>query len=355
MTDTLWYTRCPVPTAFSLAVRNGWLDDEFAADGITIQSLATSTDPKVRQAHFDQTQPNFFRHGGNIPPLVSRSRGTDVRLIGLSWTETSEVLLALPGSGIDAPADLRGKRLSLPKRVNASIDFWRASVLRAYETALELAGLTTDDVEFVELDIDRTFVDGSTASTARTATLWDSRFMLGFQREESRALLNGTVDVIFAQGGNAANVQGITGGQVVVDLGTLPTREQRTNNSTPLALTVTGDLLDERPDLVARVMARTLRSADWARNNPGDAARIVAGEVGVAEDLLPVAFSDQLPLQLAVDLSDDNLAALRSQADLLDRHGFLAAPIDWDAFVDHGPLAAARELLKSGERVGAEA
>ncbi len=27
--DTLWYTRCPVPTAFSLAINLGWLEEEF--------------------------------------------------------------------------------------------------------------------------------------------------------------------------------------------------------------------------------------------------------------------------------------------------------------------------------------
>ena len=31
--DTLWYTRCPVPTAFSIAVQRGLLDEEFGADG----------------------------------------------------------------------------------------------------------------------------------------------------------------------------------------------------------------------------------------------------------------------------------------------------------------------------------
>jgi ABC-type nitrate/sulfonate/bicarbonate transport system substrate-binding protein len=103
--DTFWITRCPVPTAFSLAVRLGWLEQEFERDGIAVRSLASSTARDVRQSHFEQTQPNFFRHGGNIPPLVSRSRGADVRLIGLSWTDTAELVLAAPGSGIRKPAD----------------------------------------------------------------------------------------------------------------------------------------------------------------------------------------------------------------------------------------------------------
>ena len=30
--DTLWFTRCPVPTATGLAYKLGWLTEEFAAD-----------------------------------------------------------------------------------------------------------------------------------------------------------------------------------------------------------------------------------------------------------------------------------------------------------------------------------
>ena len=345
MTNTLWYTRCPVPTAFSIAVQNGWLDEEFRTDGIKIQSLASSTDPKIRQSHFEQTQRNFFRHGGNIPPLVSRSRGTDVRLIGLSWTDTHELLLTKPGSGIDSPADLRGKRLSVPRRTGDSVDFWRATVLRGYEKALDLAGLTEDDVTFVDLEVDRTFVSDSTDKTDADASLWDVRFMLGFQQEEARALAAGEVDVIFSHGGHGAHLKGFLGLQTVIDLGTLDRFELRINNSTPLALTVTGDLLDARPDLVARVVARTIHSAEWAKRNSRSASRIVADEVGIAEALVPHAWSPRLPEQLGIDLSDERLAALKSQADLLERHGFLAGPIDWDAFVDHGPLREARRLL----------
>jgi ABC-type nitrate/sulfonate/bicarbonate transport system substrate-binding protein len=350
--DTIWYTRCPVPTAFSLAVRLGWLDEEFADDGIALRSLATSTDRGVRQSHFDQTQPNFFRHGGNIPPLVSRSRGADVRLIGLSWTDTAELVLAAPASGIAGPEDLRGRRLALPRRVNDSVDFWRATVIRGYQRALEVAGLTKDDVTFVEIEVDRAFVDDTTDSTEQRATLWDARFMLGLQREEAAALWRGEVDVVFSHGGLAANLQGLLGARVVLDLGSLQDRSQRVNNSVPLALTVTGDLLDARPDLVARVLARTLGAAAWARDNRDEAKRIVAAEVGIAEDLLDFAYSPRLPYQLDVDLAPELLAGLVAQAQLLDEHGFLGGTVDFDSFVDEGPLLAARELLAAGEPAG---
>lgn len=350
--DTFWYTRCPVPTAFSLAVRLGWLDDEFAADGIGLRSLATSTDRDVRQSHFEQTQPNFFRQGGNIPPLVSRSRGTDVRLIGLSWTDTAELVLAAPGSGIREPADLRGRRLALPRRINDSVDFWRATAIRGYQRALQVAGLSEDDVEFVEVEVDRSFVEDATDSREQRATLWDARFMLGFQREEATALARGEVDAIFSHGALAANLQGFLGARVVLDVGALADRSLRVNNSVPLALTVTGDLLDARPDLVARVLARTLEAAAWAPEHREETRRIVAAEVGVAEELLDVAYSPGLPDQLGIDLGPENLAGLASQARLLADHGFLAQEVDFEAFVDDRPLREARALLAQRDPAG---
>lgn len=57
------------------------------------------------------------------------------------------------------------------------------------------------------------------------------------------------------------------------------------------------------------------------------------------------AYSPAVASQLDVGLSDARLAAIADQVDLLERHGFLAGPVDLDAFVAHEPLRAARELL----------
>jgi hypothetical protein len=48
-------------------------------------------------------------------------------------------LITLPNSGIEKPADLRGRRIGLPRRVNDQIDFWRATSLRGILSTLELA------------------------------------------------------------------------------------------------------------------------------------------------------------------------------------------------------------------------
>jgi ABC-type nitrate/sulfonate/bicarbonate transport system substrate-binding protein len=346
--DTLWYTRCPVPTAFSIAARDGSLEAEFAEDGIAVRSLAASTDPSVRQSHFEHTQRNSFRHGGNIPPLVARSRGADLRLIALSWSDYSFRVLALPESGIQTASDLAGRRLSLPRRVNDSVDFWRATVLRGYSSALASVGLTLEDVELVDLEIERSYVSGASTASVQNSSLWGPQFMLGFQREEAAALVRGEVDAIFTEGAFSVAQTAALGATVVIDVGRLPLHEQRVNNALPLAFTASGELIDERPDLVARWLAVSLAAADWAVVHPEETRRVIAAETGLAEELVPQAQSPDVHLQLGLDLSPEHLAALQSQHDLLLAHGFLAGPVDFDAFVDPAPLRAARDLLAAG-------
>src|ERR1700761_7187754 len=104
-TSLLWHTRCPVPTAFSLAWELGDLVREFRAEGIEWKSLQETGDAKIIQSHFSHTQEDSFRQGGNIPALWARSQGADTRLIGLSWVETPYPILVLPDSGIESIAD----------------------------------------------------------------------------------------------------------------------------------------------------------------------------------------------------------------------------------------------------------
>jgi ABC-type nitrate/sulfonate/bicarbonate transport system substrate-binding protein len=131
--DTLWYTRCPAPTAATIAIREGWLDTEFAADGIAVRSLASSNDRQVHLSHYRHSQPNSFRFGCYVPPLISQSRGADIKVIGIAWHDRVHGIYALPDSGIETAADLKGKRLGVPVRLNDDVDWWRASVLGGYK------------------------------------------------------------------------------------------------------------------------------------------------------------------------------------------------------------------------------
>ena len=179
--DQLWYTRCPVPTASSVAIELGWLDEEFAADGIRVASLRESTDRAVRESHFDHTQADSFREGGSAPPIWARARGQDVRLLGATWVDQYQAVVALPGAGIRTAKDLRGRRLGVTAHVNDQMDFWRAKSLRGLLTALELGGLSERDAEIVLLEEQETFLVDDEAS--HTGTLWSAKQQQRHQRK----------------------------------------------------------------------------------------------------------------------------------------------------------------------------
>ena len=72
--DTIWYTRCPVPTATGIAADLGWLADEFAPDGVEVRSLQDIPRQEASDFHFTHAHPGLFREGGNVPALWARSR-----------------------------------------------------------------------------------------------------------------------------------------------------------------------------------------------------------------------------------------------------------------------------------------
>ena len=280
----LWYTRCPVPTASSLAIAQGWLDDEFAADGIAVASLRASADPAVRESHFDHTQAASFRQGGNIPPIWTRSRGADVRLIGLSWAEQYQAIVTVRGSGIDGPEDLKGRRLALARRVNDQIDFWHATALRGYDSTLRHVGLGLDDVELVDLPVEEGYLPRD--ATSRSGSLFGAYTNRRLQSAEVLALIRGEVDAIYVAGGRGPDLEALLDVDVVFDIAGQDDPQLKINNITPAALTVSGALLDEHPDLVTRYVAATLRAARWAAEHPAETRRIIAHEVGIAEDFV---------------------------------------------------------------------
>lgn len=342
--DRLWYTRCPVPTASGIAIHHGWIDAEFAADGITVSSLRASADREVRESHFDHRQVNSFRQGGNAPPIWSRSEGQDVVVVGLTWLPQYQSILSLPGSGIHTVRDLKGKRLALPRRVGERIDFWRASALQAYLQVLAAEGLGAEDVTFVDLPIDTPYIQAQKASSS--GTLFDARQSASNARAEAFALVRGDVDVLYHYGATGPALQEFLGAHVVADMAHHPDQRVAINNGTPNVLSVSGELVREHPDLVARYLLQVLRAARWARSHQREADSIIAREVSVVDEWLPNAFDAQVYDNLEPSLRPDLVDALKVRKDFLLAHGFIRNDFSVDDWIQPGPLAAAHALLR---------
>ena len=84
--ETVWFTRCPVPTATGLAYKLGWLDQEFEPDGIKLQTLQ-EVGGELARHHYDHQLETLVREGGNLLALPARAQGAPTRLIGLTWID----------------------------------------------------------------------------------------------------------------------------------------------------------------------------------------------------------------------------------------------------------------------------
>ncbi|PTQ07746.1 nitrate ABC transporter substrate-binding protein [Sphingomonas oleivorans] len=331
--DALWYTRCPVPTPLGIAVQLGWFADEFGAEGIELRSIQESNDPNAQESHFDHNLPASFRQGGNIPAIWARSRGADTRVIGLSWTDEFQAILALPGRGIERTRDLRGRRIALP--VNPiSIDFNRATALRGFAKALELDGIALHEVEHVDA-----INDGEGAIGIASGEGVRRRRRHGY-RAEALALIRGDVDAIYVKGALGLETARLIGASIIVDIGFHPDPKVRINNGTPRTLTVDAGLIEEHPDLVARFLARVVDAGAWARTHPQETFAYIAREAGSSVDWVRAAYGEKAHERLGTFLTDEAIAALGDFKDFLFEHDFLPNDFDVGGWIDPRPLEA---------------
>lgn len=347
----IWYTVCPVPSAISVAIGKGDLQKAFANTGVNLQSLRTHSDLKVREAHYDQTQPGLFREGGNIPPLWARSDGRNLRLIGLTWIEHFSAVLTLPESNIRTPADLKGKRLALINRPNETIDYARATALRGYLTALKHGGVRREDVTFVNIDIQERHV----GKQPKPGTLSSSAFSVSHMRKQDglfvKALLQGHVDALYVTG-SRADIHALLDAHVVFDAATAPDPFDRINNVTPVAFTVRGELLESHPDVVTAYVAQNIRTARWARENPREAERYIARDSGLPEETVSLRYSPAVAASLEPSLDPTLISYLDNQKNFLLAEGFIKNDFSIDEFVAHEPLAAARKIVDAEDAAG---
>lgn len=340
--DTLWYTRCPVPTGLGLALQNGWLEESFAAAGTQIRSLRESNDQAVRESHFDHTLQNSVRHGGNIPAIWAKAAGRDTRLLGLSWADEIQLILTTPTSGIGNVKDLKGRRFGLPKWQKVQIDFTRAQALRGLENALKLEGLDVRDVELVDFEIAGGYSDAPAVRAANGVQSFGGRGSAN--NAELIGLLRGEVDAIFLKGAHAAQFAHAFGLITVIDTGTHPEPLIRANNGTPRTLTVDGHLIDQHFDAALRIVDQVLRAEEWASLHPDETRRFLARESNTSEYWVTQAY-EAANQKLRTDLSETSIRGLQDFVDFLARWQFIPQRIDVRGWIDARALQAVQQRV----------
>lgn len=332
----IWFTRCPVPTATGLAYRLGWLEREFAQDGITVRTL--QNEPEFRRHHYDHQLPGLVREGGNMLALAARAQGARTRLVGLTWIEERQAIVVREGSGITAPEDLRGRRLALPSYVSNPIashvrgsSIARGMSVSGYYGVLHAAGLSFDDVELVEVE----------AAGSRDRPLGTRLWALD-------ALVAGKVDALYVKGASAVDAARAAGVVVGIDLDQIEDRRYRVNNGTPRPITVHEDFVETRFEHLVRFLQQTILAADWAADHAGEVLRILSDETQGSMGATADAYGATFHATLHPDLSDERLALLNRQKKQLWLHGFLDHDFPLSDWVDTRPLQEAWRRVRGG-------
>ncbi|HEY8353431.1 MAG TPA: ABC transporter substrate-binding protein [Methylophilaceae bacterium] len=328
--ESIWYTRCPVPTPLGIAVQLGWIRKEFARHGVTVHALQETSDLALRESHFDHHLANSFRQGGSVPAIWARSRGADTRVIGFNWVDESQLVIALPESGIRRPEDLKGRRLGLPLH-QVSIDHGRASALRGFISTLELVDLGAEDAEFVDVPVESRTIGWTASGTPKPG---------GSYATLVSALLKGEVDAIFVKGARGVETATLLGANIIMDLRRHPDPFVRVNNGAPRPITVDAGLLRDRPDIVTAFLARIVAVGQWAASHPAETLEYVARETGAAWDWVRKAYGYDLHLRQTTDLDEISIQALEYYKDFLLRWGFIREDFSIRDWIDPAPLDA---------------
>jgi ABC-type nitrate/sulfonate/bicarbonate transport system substrate-binding protein len=166
-----------------------------------------------------------------------------------------------------------------------------------------------------------------------------SREVLALVREEA--------DVVFVKGASGLEAANLIGAGVIIDLSAQQNRLLHANNGNPRPLTVDAGLLDQRPDIVARVLARAIEAGEWASENATSTRAYIARETRTAEHWVQHAYPADLHRQLKIDLEQRDITALGNFKDFLLKHAFIPNDFDITAWIDPAPLQAARRLLSA--------
>jgi ABC-type nitrate/sulfonate/bicarbonate transport system substrate-binding protein len=332
MSKEINYTICPVANASYIAANTNFLKDELDKIGYTPIKLQTLEKEHWKE-HFTYENDRLFREGGNTPPTWAKSNGAEPVLIGINLIPGEQAILVRADSDIEKVSDLKGRKIGIPDRVNATIDHQKTSTIEGFENALKSAGLKNDDVEWVYL------VDETPDYPSQTPN-WTFKTGLDFT-----ALDEGKVDAVFIKLSASERVLDSGKYRRILNIVTDQNDVDPVNNEYPNVFTVSRKLAEEEPEVVVAYVKAVVKAARWAADHKEEAEELLAEQTHGSVEQYRRAYPADFYKHLEPNFSEDGLKALQTRAQFLYDHGFTKSVVDVSKWADKSFLERALSEL----------
>lgn len=261
------YVKAPLNVPSIVEKNKALLAENFAAAGTKVVYSDLTTGPEQTQA-LASGDIQFLNAVGATSVILSASNGADIKIISMYSRSPEAFVLFTNDPSIQSAADLAGKKIAGPKGTILH------ELLVAY---LATAGLTQDDVEFVDMTIPNS----------------------------QAALESGDVDCALLAGPTAYNQQ--KGGKTVLTTG-------KGLVDATICVASSQKFIDEHPEAVATFLKTQQEVLDYMAAHEEEAMTITADEV----DLTPEEVKEMYgQYDFDMTIKDSDIQALKQTEQFL--------------------------------------
>lgn len=316
----VFHTLCPGPQASYFSVAHGWTQEELKKVGARLTYLRSIPDTQELWPHVGHRSESLIREGGNWPPIWARADISDTLLVAtLAPSPSGGQLIVRVDSGIYRVADLKGRKIGVPKGTNIrKLDFQRVPLHRGVVDALRINGVPLSDVTIVDLEHDDSAVEKPSATPAERAGRFTANKAL--EAHDVVALADGKVDAIFTSKDKTRALEATGKYKVIEDLGRHPDWTL-TGASTPV-ISVSAKLARENPEWIVAYLRAAIRGGRWIKANPRAAAELFAKQSGPHLDI-DVLTKELASQDFTPKLDPKALGGLEVQKRFLKEFGYI--------------------------------
>ena len=274
----------PLYASINLANELGFIDEELENAGYKAEWTDYASGPLVNEAV--AAGEADVGHMADLPAIIARSSGQPIQVVsGVATGEKSLAVLIPTDSDIQTIEDLKGKKIAYATGSYAQ---------HLLALVLDQAGLTFDDVESINLGA----ADSPTAletGEVDAIVIWEQFITKLTEEGKAKVLIDGT---------------GIKKSNMV--------------------LYAVSEYAAANPDAIVAFIKGTERGAQYIKDNPEDAAKVLAPIYSVTEDVIAKILQN---FDFTVALSDDDITEILTVASYANEAGIIQNPVG-EEFID---------------------